>query len=82
MPLDRGGRFGARHGPTGVMLAASAAGLVMMAPGSTNPTEADRNRPGVFRTIGRNDDQAAVAGTFILSGFGAHNIALLHDGIS
>ena len=52
----------------------------MISPASTNPTVTDRGLPTVFRTIGRDDDQAAVAAAFIMANFGDRDIALLHDG--
>lgn len=56
------------------------AGIVMISPASTNPTVTERGLKGVFRTIGRDDDQAAVAASFIVSKFRNRKIALLHDG--
>ncbi|MEE9334739.1 MAG: branched-chain amino acid ABC transporter substrate-binding protein [Granulosicoccaceae bacterium] len=57
-----------------------AAGIVMISPASTNPSVTERGLPGVFRTIGRDDDQAAVAATFIMKNFQDRSVALLHDG--
>jgi branched-chain amino acid transport system substrate-binding protein len=57
-----------------------AAGIVMISPASTNPAVNEAGRNGVFRTIGRDDAQAAVAASFILEKFGDRRIALLHDG--
>lgn len=58
----------------------NAAGILMISPASTNPTVTERGLPFVFRTIGRDDDQAAVAAKFIMSDFADAEIALLHDG--
>lgn len=57
-----------------------AAGIVMISPASTNPAVTEAGRNGVFRTIGRDDAQAAVAADFILERFADRRIALLHDG--
>jgi len=57
-----------------------AAGIVMISPASTNPAVTEAGRSGVFRTIGRDDAQAAVAANFILETFADRRIALLHDG--
>ena len=57
-----------------------AAGIVMISPASTNQAVTERGLTGVFRTIGRDDDQAGVAAAFILSIFRDREIALLHDG--
>jgi branched-chain amino acid transport system substrate-binding protein len=57
-----------------------AAGIIMISPASTNPAVTEAGLEGVFRTIGRDDAQAAVAATFILENFADHAIALLHDG--
>ena len=57
-----------------------AAGIVMISPASTNPAVTERGLSGVFRTIGRDDDQAAVAATFIMTNFQDRSVALLHDG--
>ncbi|TNF17987.1 MAG: branched-chain amino acid ABC transporter substrate-binding protein [Rhodobacteraceae bacterium] len=57
-----------------------AAGILMVSPSSTNPAVPDSGRKNVFRTIGRDNAQAAVASRFILENFGQRRIALLHDG--
>ena len=56
------------------------AGMIMISAASTNPEVTDRGLPMVFRTVGRDDDQAGVAGAFILDRFADRKIALLHDG--
>lgn len=56
------------------------AGMIMISAASTNPAVTDRGLPMVFRTVGRDDDQAGVAGAFILDRFADRKIALLHDG--
>lgn len=56
------------------------AGIVNISPASTNPLVTDRGLPGVFRVIGRDDDQAAVAVDFIRTRFPDASVALVHDG--
>ena len=56
------------------------AGMIMISAASTNPEVTDRGLPMVFRTVGRDDDQAGVAGAYILSNFPDRKIALVHDG--
>ncbi|MEO1536225.1 MAG: branched-chain amino acid ABC transporter substrate-binding protein [Pseudomonadota bacterium] len=56
------------------------AGVLVISPASTNPLVTDRGLPTIFRTIGRDDDQAAVAAEFLMSEFPDKSIALLHDG--
>lgn len=56
------------------------AGMIMISAASTNPEVTDRGLPMVFRTVGRDDDQAGVAGAHILKHFANRKIALLHDG--
>ncbi len=56
------------------------AGILQISPASTNPTVTERGLQRLFRTIGRDDDQAAVAAKFILDSFPDDKIALLHDG--
>lgn len=57
-----------------------AANIVMISPASTHPMITERGLKGVFRTIGRDDDQAMVAAAFIVANFKDKAIVLLHDG--
>lgn len=54
--------------------------IIQISPASTNPafTE-DRPGPGIFRMCGRDDQQGAVAGPFILERFPDAKVAFLHD---
>ncbi|VFU08899.1 branched-chain amino acid ABC transporter substrate-binding protein [Methylocella tundrae] len=53
-------------------------GILEITPGSTNPKITDRGIETLFRTCGRDDQQAAVAAKF-LAGLGPKKIAILHD---
>ncbi|MFK3665629.1 branched-chain amino acid ABC transporter substrate-binding protein [Ochrobactrum teleogrylli] len=55
------------------------AGILEMAPASTNPTVTERGLETVFRGCGRDDQQAVVAGAFILDTLKRDKIALIHD---
>ena len=55
-------------------------GIVMISPASTNPSfTEERPGPGVFRMCGRDDQQGAVAGPFMLERFPDRKVAFLHD---
>lgn len=53
--------------------------IVMISPASTNPLVTDSGLGNVFRVIGRDDDQGAIAGDFLAERFKDDNIAILHD---
>lgn len=56
------------------------ADLVMISPASTNPALTDeRAGPNIYRVCGRDDQQGAVAGTYIAEHFAGKNIAIVHD---
>lgn len=55
------------------------AGILEMTPSSTNPTVTDRGFDNLFRGCGRDDQQAVVAGAFILDTLKRDKIALIHD---
>ncbi|MBN9047379.1 MAG: branched-chain amino acid ABC transporter substrate-binding protein [Rhizobiales bacterium] len=55
------------------------AGILEMTPASTNPTVTDRGLETVFRGCGRDDQQAVVAGAFLLDTLKRDKIALIHD---
>jgi len=57
----------------------SDAGILMVTPASTNPIVTDRKLENVFRTCGRDDQQAVVAGAYILDTLKLDKIALIHD---
>ena len=53
--------------------------IVMISPGSTTPKLTDEGDYNVFRTCGRDDQQGAVAGTYIAENFKGKRIAVVHD---
>ncbi len=55
------------------------ANIISITPASTNPVVTDRKMKTVFRTCGRDDQQAVVAGSFLLDKLKVSKIALIHD---
>ncbi|MBD9388583.1 ABC transporter substrate-binding protein [Agrobacterium sp. AGB01] len=55
------------------------AGIIEMTPSSTNPVVTDRGFDNLFRGCGRDDQQAVVAGAFIVDTLKRDKIALIHD---
>lgn len=55
------------------------AGVLTVTPSSTNPIVTDRGFDTMFRTCGRDDQQAVVAAGFILDTLKLTKIALIHD---
>lgn len=72
------------HMCSGASIAASKiyeeAGIIMISPASTNPKLTDEGGRNVFRVIGRDDQQGAVAGDFLANNYANSNIAIIHDG--
>ena len=56
-----------------------AANILQISPGSTNPTLTEQGRVNVFRVIGRDDMQGAVAGKYLTEHWYDKRIAILHD---
>src|SRR6476469_5663835 len=54
-------------------------GILEITPASTNPQITERNMWNIFRTCGRDDQQGAVAGAYILKHFKGKKIAVVHD---
>ncbi len=54
-------------------------GILQISPASTNPLLTEQGFDNVFRTCGRDDQQGAVAGSFLADHFGGQKIAILHD---
>ena len=54
-------------------------GILQISPASTNPKYTDEGGWNTFRTCGRDDQQGAVAGTYIAKQYRDHKVAILHD---
>jgi branched-chain amino acid transport system substrate-binding protein len=71
------------HFNSGVSIPASQvyeeAGIIQVSPASTNPTYTERGMWNTFRTCGRDDQQGAVAGAYILKAMKGKKIAIVHD---
>ena len=53
--------------------------MLMVTPSATNPQITERKMWNVFRTCGRDDQQGAVAGAYIVKHFKGKKIAVVHD---
>jgi branched-chain amino acid transport system substrate-binding protein len=82
--VNEGVVFVAGHLCSGCSLAASKiyedAGILMISPASTNPKVTDEGGSNIFRVIGRDDQQATIAGNYLADNYGDANIAIIHDG--
>jgi branched-chain amino acid transport system substrate-binding protein len=71
------------HFNSGVTIPASEVyaenGLLMITPSATNPQLTERKLWDVFRTCGRDDQQGAVAGKYIVAKYKDAKVAVLHD---
>ncbi len=54
-------------------------GVLMISPGSSNPQLTDAGYKTIFRSIGRDDAEGAVAGDYIADHFKDKKIAIVHD---
>jgi branched-chain amino acid transport system substrate-binding protein len=54
-------------------------GMLEITPSATNPKITERNMWNIFRTCGRDDQQGAVAGAYIVDKFKGKKIAIVHD---
>jgi branched-chain amino acid transport system substrate-binding protein len=55
------------------------AGIVQVSPASTNPKFTDSGKWNTHRTCGRDDQQGAVAGTYLADKFKGKKVAIVHD---
>src|SRR5436309_4051857 len=78
-----GVKFVVGHFNSGVTIPASETyqenGILEITPAATNPKVTERNMWNIFRTCGRDDQQGAVAGAYILKAFKGKRVAVVHD---
>jgi len=78
-----GVKFVVGHYNSGVSIPASLVyqenGILQITPASTNPTFTERKMWNTFRVCGRDDQQGAVAGAYIVKHFKGKKIAVVHD---
>ncbi len=77
-----GVKFVVGHFNSGVSIPASEVyaenGILQVTPASTNPDFTERGLWNTFRTCGRDDQQGAVAGKYILDNFKDAKVAIVH----
>jgi branched-chain amino acid transport system substrate-binding protein len=78
-----GVKFVVGHFNSGVTIPASEVyqenGILEITPASTNPTVTERGMWNIFRVCGRDDQQGAVAGEYILKHFQGKKVAIVND---
>lgn len=78
-----GVKFVIGHFNSGVTMPASEVyqenGILAITPASTNPRVTERNMWNIFRACGRDDQQGAVAGDYIIKNFKGKKVAVVHD---
>ena len=78
-----GVKFVVGHFNSGVTMPASEVyqenGIYVITPSATNPKITERGMWNIFRTCGRDDQQGAVAGAYILKNFKGKKVAIVHD---
>lgn len=83
MLAGEGAKFVVGHYNSGVSIPASDVyaenGMLQVTPASTNPQFTERGLWNVFRTCGRDDQQGAIAGAYIVEKLKDKKIAFVHD---
>src|ERR1700692_3488956 len=78
-----GVKFVIGHYNSGVTMPASEVyqenGMLEITPSATNPKSTERGMGNIFRTCGRDDQQGAVAGAYIVDKFKGKKVAIVHD---
>src|SRR5690242_9856359 len=78
-----GVKFVVGHFNSGVTMPASEVyqenGILEITPAATNPKITERGMWNIFRVCGRDDQQGAVAGAYILKNYKGKKVALVHD---
>src|ERR1700687_5800735 len=76
-------KFVVGHYNSGVTMPASEVyqenGILEITPSATNPKITERMMWNIFRTCGRDDQQGAVAGAYIVDKFKGKKVAIVHD---
>jgi len=57
-----------------------AAGIINISPAATNPKFTDEGGPGIFRVIGRDDQQGTIAGDYLADNYAKSRTAIVNDG--
>jgi branched-chain amino acid transport system substrate-binding protein len=81
--VGEGVKFVVGHFNSGVTMPASEVyaenGIYVITPAATNPRITERGLWNMFRTCGRDDQQGAVAGKYIIENLKGKKVAIVHD---